>query len=161
MESVKRDTERLKEEISGRFREARELLKLSPPELAKAIGSDPQTIRDYENAKSIPGGRALAGLSTLGIDVDYVLTGNGEIQCIPGNHDLMEPSKPYGEAYSLDPLLLQGVLDFFFAWLTENADRVRLDPSRYGAVIAVLYRVASQAGVIRKAELEQVLAIAA
>lgn len=70
----------LKHEISVRFRLARESLSLSPPELARTIGSAPQTIRDYEDGKSIPGGAAVAGMANLGIDANWLLTGEGEMR---------------------------------------------------------------------------------
>lgn len=62
---------------------------------------------------------------------------------------------------SIDSDLLQGVIDFFYAWLDENKDVVRIDRGRHGAVIAVLYRIASQVGEVRKLDMEQVLRLAA
>lgn len=70
----------LKQEISVRFKLARTSLGMSPPELAKKLDASPQTIRDYEDAKSIPGGAVVAGLSGLGINANWLLTGEGPMR---------------------------------------------------------------------------------
>lgn len=69
----------LKQEISSRIKLVREHLKMSPTEFSVATKVNSQTIRDYENEKSIPGGAFLAALTELGISVEWVLTGIGAI----------------------------------------------------------------------------------
>ena len=59
----------------------------------------------------------------------------------------------------VDMVLLQKVTDFLFQWQADH--NTRLDQDKIGAIIAILYRIAASSGKVRKAELEQVLAIAA
>lgn len=67
----------LKQEISARMKLAREHLKMSVKEFATVLGTDPQTVRDYENGKSIPGGDKVSRLVPLGIDSNWLLAGPG------------------------------------------------------------------------------------
>lgn len=72
-----------------------------------------------------------------------------------------ETRQNYGASADIDTDLLQQVIDVFFAWQHDNGNRVRIDRSKYGAVIAVLYRMALKSGGAVKQELEQVLALVA
>lgn len=137
---------------------------MTPPALATAVGSAAQTIRDYENAKSIPGGEVLAGMSKLGVDVAYVLTGTGQTVLIEAKtYGVKEgAASAYGGVTpSVDSVLLQGVIDFFDAWLEQHKDKVRISRDRHGAVISILYRTAAQRGRVERPELEQILSLVA
>lgn len=57
--------------------------------------------------------------------------------------------------------LMEAVISGLFSWLAENQDRVRIDPSRYGALITVLYRWFAKEGVFDKADLDQIMRAAA
>lgn len=52
---------------------------MTPPALAKELGAAAQTIRDYEDAKSIPGGAVIAGLCELNINPLWLLQGVGHM----------------------------------------------------------------------------------
>ena len=73
------DDQVLKQEISVRFQQARKALGMTPPALAKELGAAAQTIRDYEDAKSIPGGAVIAGLCELNINPHWLLVGVGHM----------------------------------------------------------------------------------
>jgi len=106
----------LKQEIAGRFKISRESIGISPPELARKIGAASQTIRDYEDGRSIPGGAAIAGMSNLGINANWLLTGAGPMRL----SDLQAPSSPPG---ALDPARLRLALT-----LSEDAARAAAQP---------------------------------
>jgi phage repressor protein C with HTH and peptisase S24 domain len=65
----------IKQEISCRLKVVRGRLKMSVAEFAQAIGVESQTVRDYENGKSIPGADKVGKLVRLGIDANWLLTG--------------------------------------------------------------------------------------
>lgn len=158
--------------VSERLKAARAVLKLTQAEAALKFEMPIGSLRKYESGPSIPGGEAIAGIVKAGINANWLLTGEGpmlmaELRAIQEHRNLLahgrvaEAGRPYGVTAEVDSLLLQQVADVFFAWMHEHRDNVRIDRSRWGAVIAVLYRVASKSGKAEKAELEQVLSIAA
>lgn len=151
--------DRLKQEISGRFRVARESLKMTPPALAAAVGAAAQTIRDYEDGKSIPGGAVFAGLCELGINANWVLAGKGNIWL-----DNSPGSAQQQAAYivpQIDSVLLQKVIEYYASWLRENSEQVRIDTEKHGTVLALLYKAALARGCIDQSEAEQIIRLAA
>lgn len=54
-------------------------MKLSQEEIAAAVGGKGRSWRGYEKGEQIPGGQVLEGLSQLGISIDWLFTGEGEI----------------------------------------------------------------------------------
>lgn len=69
----------LKQDIAARLVLVRQHLSMTPTQLAKATGVEPQTVRDYENGKSVPGGMFLSRLVEHGIGIEWLLTGAGTI----------------------------------------------------------------------------------
>ncbi|MEW6594157.1 MAG: helix-turn-helix transcriptional regulator [Thermodesulfobacteriota bacterium] len=63
--------------ISIRLKDVRKELGYTQKQIGEAIGSSLSTWQDYEAGKSIPGGNALAGLARLGVDINWLLTGEG------------------------------------------------------------------------------------
>ena len=63
--------------IGDRIRQARAALKLSQEEAAEAAKIPLGSVRKYEQGSSKPGSDALASLSTLGINANWLLTGEG------------------------------------------------------------------------------------
>lgn len=165
--------------IPERLKAARAALGFTQKQMAEQSGVSARGYQGYEDGRSLPGAEAMAGLVRLGINANWLLKGDGPMlladledgpipDFVRKDQQGREESKPQGSAMpafrvaeSVDSLLLQQVADFFFAWMDENRNRVRIDRSRWGAVIAVLYKVAAKSGKAEKAELEQVLSIAA
>lgn len=58
-----------------RLREERERLGLSQPKLAAVAGTTKQTLFSWESGKTAPDGFQLGLLTTAGIDVLYIITG--------------------------------------------------------------------------------------
>lgn len=61
--------------IGVRLKEERERLKLGQPAVTRLTGAAKKTQYNYENGVSAPDAEFLAALSTAGMDVFYVLTG--------------------------------------------------------------------------------------
>lgn len=165
---------------------------MTQEEFSAKSGIPLSTLKKYEGSHREPGADRLAQVAAMGINVNWLLTGEGQPEQAPapkglpglknrsGLFSFIQPEgpadmatapllafaegrpSPYGMGVPcVDSVLLQQVIEFFDAWCIENKDRVRIDRSRHGAVIAVLYRVAEHAGEVRKQDMEQVLGLAA
>ena len=62
-----------------RLKEARARLGLSQKDAAEQSGVSARGYQGYEDGRSIPGGDAIAGLVRLGINANWLLTGEGEM----------------------------------------------------------------------------------
>lgn len=63
--------------ISARIKEGRTALKLSQPEASAKSGIPVGTLRKYEQGPSQPGAEAMQGFVRLGINANWLLTGEG------------------------------------------------------------------------------------
>lgn len=63
--------------VSGRIREVRSLLGYTQKRAGEAVGGKLRSWQEYESGRSFPGGKVLAHLSRLGVNVNWVLTGEG------------------------------------------------------------------------------------
>lgn len=61
--------------ISDRLKNERERLKLTQPEFAEASGVSKRTVIEWEKGNTSPNAVQLSSLSGVGVDVQYVLTG--------------------------------------------------------------------------------------
>lgn len=64
--------------IADRLRRARELLGFTQRALSNHIEIPIPSLKDYEGGKTIPGGEALARYAFAGINVDWLLRGEGD-----------------------------------------------------------------------------------
>lgn len=168
--------------IGARLIQAREALNLTQKGMFQTSGVPVSTLKKYEGSHREPGAAHLSRLARAGINVNWLLTGDG-------NMLLMLDPAPAGESASMgapelypcgvppgpllassavpyrtglvDSLLLEQVIAVFIEYIDANRDRVRIDRSRHAAVIAVLYKIAAATGKADKSELEQVLRAAA
>lgn len=60
-----------------RLREWRKNLGLTQLKLAERLSIDIGVLRKYENGVNVPGGRVLASLGDTGVNLNWLLTGNG------------------------------------------------------------------------------------
>lgn len=153
-----------KEAVAARLKDFRASARLTQQQMADGANSMAlPSYKDYEAGNRMPGGEALDGLAMHGMNINWLLTGEGSMFLSGSGSMAGEPGQVgYGAALPpVDSVLLQGVIDFFYAWLDEHKDFVRIDRDRHGAIIAVLYRVAAQSGEVKKPELMQVLGLAA
>lgn len=81
------------------MRAAREALGLSQDGLAKAVGGSKRGIQNNEAHISVPGGEVICGLVGLGINANWLLTGEGPML-------LKDVEKPAEPVVSIDDGLL-------------------------------------------------------
>ncbi len=77
--------------LPERLKEARKALGFTQKEMANAVSVILQTWQVYESGKSVPGGKVLTALSDIGLNIDWLLTGKGEMK----NADTMLGEKLY------------------------------------------------------------------
>lgn len=68
-----------KQAVGLRIKEARSALGLTQKELCEQAKMKLPSVRDYELGNSIPGGEAVAALMRVGINANWLLTGEGEM----------------------------------------------------------------------------------
>lgn len=74
-------TESESEDIAYRLRYWRDkVLQLKQEQFAEATGLHLGVIRKYENRKSIPGGMSLLAIAKTGVNLHWLLTGQGEMR---------------------------------------------------------------------------------
>lgn len=152
-----------KELVSARLKEFRKKAHLTQQELADRANRMPlPSFKDYEGGNRLPGAEALEAFVAAGINANWLLTGDGQMQLAAAPGLAEKAPSPYGLVKEgIDSVLLQQVIEFFIGWLAENKDKVRISSDRWGTAIAVLYCHAHSVGEARKPELEQILSLAA
>lgn len=68
-------TAMMKDRLAQRLKAVRERLGFTQQQMASAVGTKHRSWQDYETGRSIPGGRVLAGLAELDVDINWLLTG--------------------------------------------------------------------------------------
>lgn len=66
-------------DISDRFKQLRDALGYTQTGIAEAIDSKLRSWQEYEKGARIPGSQVIAGLVRLGVNANWVLTGEGEM----------------------------------------------------------------------------------
>lgn len=74
--------------LAERLKQARESLGSTQKEIATKVSVSVQMWRAYESGKSVPGGNVLEALARHGLNVNWLLTGEGEMM----RHDEQESS---------------------------------------------------------------------
>jgi transcriptional regulator with XRE-family HTH domain len=78
-----------------RLREWRKNLKLTQLKLAERLSIDIGVLRKYENGINVPGGRVLASLGDTGVNLNWLLTGDGQMDARqPSNTDFQWSDNP-------------------------------------------------------------------
>lgn len=66
--------------IGSRLREARDRLGKDQKEMAKMLGIPSNSLHRYESDDQIPGGKLLAKMADLGLDIVYILRGGNSLK---------------------------------------------------------------------------------
>lgn len=86
-------------EISARLRVARTSFNLNQKDFASKSGVGFSTYQKYEMGMSVPGGEAIEGFVRLGINANWILTGEGEMLLADQRAKLEKISKEvFGDA---------------------------------------------------------------
>lgn len=133
------------ENLAVRLKQARERLGLTQAEAANKSGTPLVSLKRYEASKVIPGGEALIDLAKLGINLHWLLTGEGS----------MLPQDPPKEAPPVDMDRLAGVIRELEGALTRH--HRLLDPDRKARAVTVLYDFYSKAGPQNEATVDRML----
>ena len=131
-------------ELSARVRKAREHLKLNQKDLADALGIHYRTLQDQERGKTVPSATVLQHLTSLGINGQWLLTGQGSMypeSFATGQQpaESNQPTQPTQVAtpglidQELHALVLDGIL---MIYKQENA---RLPPRDLGRLAATIH----------------------
>lgn len=72
-----------------RLKEERQRLGLTQPEFAKVADASKRTVVDWEKGVSAPNGFQLSALACIGIDVQYIITGQRSANLLPQDEALI------------------------------------------------------------------------
>ena len=124
---------KLEDTIGGRLKQWRIALGLTQAQLAERLGVHIGVLKKYEQGLNVPGGEALAAIAKTGVDMRWLLTGEGEMLPKPAPDKAFE-AIPYARRLEKIGLLLAGmteqeaaaVLDEMFARASSAAEAARL-----------------------------------
>lgn len=68
------------EGLTQRLRLIRSQLGFTQKEMAERVNVKYRSWQDYENGKSVPGGKVLGGIALLGVNTNWLLTGEGPMR---------------------------------------------------------------------------------
>lgn len=119
--------------ISDRLKEIRGKLNLTQPEAAMKFHMPLPSWKSYEKGPSEPGSGALRGLAEEGININWLLTGQGPMLLadLTPKSEAPEPSSPVNYE------LLQSLIEMLERILKER--RLVLEPARKAAAIQIMY----------------------
>lgn len=135
--------------ISSRLKEVRELLGYTQKGVAEAVGGKLRSWQDYERGLKMPGGSVFEGLARLGINVNWVLTGEGPQMAAEAGTDryhVREVSEvPYGSSTarsSSDTVIDAEVLEDVLKVLRRYQDKrgQRWPPDHEARLAAEIYQ---------------------
>lgn len=89
-------------EVAERIRTVRRALNLSRPGIAEKLGCSPMSWKAYEQGASWPGGKILSNLRSLGVSIDWLLTGQGQMFAPPVGDTFPGHAGPVNEALLRD-----------------------------------------------------------
>jgi len=122
--------------ISARLKLVRSTLGLTQKQISDKIGAKTPSWKDNEAGKTIPGGKVLAGLSRLGVNINWVLTDDGEMMIGDGSHAPL-PGDEHAVPVVLDAQLLGQIMVIFMD--AARQQDVEIPPSELGGIAATAY----------------------
>lgn len=136
-------------EVAGRIRAIRKALDLSRPRIAEKLGCSPMSWKAYEQGKSWPGGRILSDLRSLGVSIDWLLTGQGQMFAPPAG------DAAASQDCLVDETLLCEVIEAVERTLGEL--RHSLPPAKKALLLTELYMILLQGNVVNVSDGDLVL----
>ena len=139
-------------DLAARLKAARGALKIKQEEMVARSGIPIDTYRKYEGGTRQPGADALAGLMRAGVNVTYLLTGEGEMLQAAESEALLrrslavagtqEPNGRYGA-----PLIDAKALGYILAGIMKT--NANATPERIGELAARFYVMMVEEGNMR------------
>ncbi|WP_295499419.1 helix-turn-helix transcriptional regulator [uncultured Ralstonia sp.] len=125
-------------DVATRFRAFRARLKQSQEQLGAAIGGTKRGIQENETGRGLPSGRVLRGLALLGLNVNWLLTGDGPMLMKDLEAGAQGPASP------LDEELLQYVLELVEHEQAKKGGKP--NPSKKAELVVLLYDIIAETG---------------
>jgi len=113
--------------LPGRLKAIRQYLGLSQRAISEQVGCSKRAWEGYEKDESVPGGKILQSIAKLGIDVHWLLTGEGTM--VRGD----EPA--LGE---FDEDLMISIIEMMEKFLKKS--RLKVKPRKKGMLAMALYK---------------------
>lgn len=132
-------------EIGVRMKAAREALGLTQEGLAKAVGGSKRGIQENEARNRVPGGEVVAGMVELGINANWLLTGEGPMRLADLN---TPPAQSQSMSFAFDQDRLEKSLEAVEAGLAA-ADST-MPPAKKAAVVMAVYDLLQEPSVTRE-----------
>jgi len=116
--------------------------------MAEAIGSKLRSWQEWEAGNRIPSGQALTGLARLGVNVNWILTGEGA-----------ELIAEMAASFDLGPSLDRDLLEDIHTVLREyqNYQRIRWRPDQEAKIVSAVYKSMIETGPPNKEDRQRTL----
>lgn len=114
--------------ITGRLKAARNALNMSQTDASLSTGIPVGTLREYEQGPSLPGFKAMQGFVKIGINANWLLTGEGQM--------LVADMKPE-QSYAIDFQCLKKSVQAVEEGLSGSTRRI--DPAKKAELILAVY----------------------
>lgn len=134
--------------LAKRIRSIRIRLGYTQNSMAEAIGSKLRSWQEWETGNRIPSGQALTGLSRLGVNVNWILTGEGA-----------ELVAEMAASFDLGPSLDRDLLEDIHMALHEyqNYQRIRWSPDQEAKLVGAVYKCMIEQGSPNKKDRQRTL----
>lgn len=140
-------------DISTRFKMVRESLGHSQREMAKYLHSSLGALQSYESGKSIPGGNVLETLARLGFNVNWILTGEGEMKRAGGQNKPVVKSDSNEEVSEYSKQFLLRVIESILESKNFSGGSIGYDPyllstKEFAVLVYIMYAFFSRPGAL-------------
>jgi transcriptional regulator with XRE-family HTH domain len=133
--------------IGARLKEVRKRLGTAQATLAQRAGIPLGTYKKYEGDERSPGSDALAAFYVAGININWLVTGEGEM--------LLKDTEETGPPPAVDGEVLAGVIEGVESALAGR--RLALEPAKKAHLIGVLYDYIKATGTLTTADVARFL----
>jgi transcriptional regulator with XRE-family HTH domain len=99
--------------VHARLKIVRDSLGMTQKDVAKSLGISPRTWQDYEGGINLPGGKVLEQLARMGFNVNWILTGEGEIRQEDERAAAYAIRRDDGSFESIQPDTIEAILNGF------------------------------------------------
>lgn len=133
--------------LTERLKMIRESLGVSKREMSRKLDIAGGSWQAYEEGNTVPGGKVLEALAQEGYDINWLLTGNGEMlsRWHWTNIVAVEPSSTLAQTVSSSADIDEDLLAAVVEAVEEYLDQINghLPPAKMGQLVAALYKLFS------------------
>lgn len=132
--------------LAERLRAARSVFKLKQKEMAAQSGVSDRSYQGYEDGRSVPGGEAIEGFVRLGINANWLLTGEGAM--------LLSDIKPQSTSGAFDSARFKLAIETVEEGLT--ATQTTMAAAKKAELVLAVYELLEEPGVSKERVLKLV-----